>query len=170
MEYDFCNKQGQPIPCRVSAEIVEIGGEPSVLTVFVDLTERRLAEAALRDSEQRYRTLAAAAFEGIAISEQGVLLDANEQLAQVLGRDRAELIGQPVVSFVAPESRALVAEAMRTARQEPYEHLVLRPDGTTVSVETRGRPMEISGRQLRVPYAISPSVSSESENCRRSRR
>jgi putative nucleotidyltransferase with HDIG domain len=39
---------------------------------------------------------------------------------------------------------------MRTGRQEPYEHLVLRPDGTTVPVETRGRPMEISGRQLRV--------------------
>ena len=110
----------------------------------------QLSFASLRASEEHSRTLAAAAFEGIAITENGIVLDANDQLAMMLGCDRGELIGQPVMNFVAPESRERVMAAIRSGSQEPYEHLALRKDGTAFPVDIRGRPMEIGGRQLRV--------------------
>jgi len=55
----------------------------------------------------------------------------------MLGYSRSELIGKPVMEVVAPESRDLVAEAIRSGRLEPYEHLALRKDGTVFPVEVR---------------------------------
>jgi two-component system cell cycle sensor histidine kinase/response regulator CckA len=115
-----------------------------------DITEHKQAEVALHESEQRFRTLAEASFEGIALTERGVFVDLNDQLANMLGYARSELIGQPVMEAVAPESRDLVAEAIRSGRLEPYEHLALRKDGTAFPVEARARATQMAGRQLRV--------------------
>lgn len=107
-------------------------------------------EGALNESEQQYRSLAEAAFEGIIISENGIIVYLNNQLADMSGYTRSELIGKSVMTIVASESREDVAEAIRTNRSEPYELLVLRKDGTVFPVEARGRVARISGRQLRV--------------------
>ncbi len=86
-----------------------------------EITQRGLAEDALRYSEQRFRTLAEASFEGIAVSENGTLLDVNHQLAAMLGYESRELIGRAVIEFIAPEHRDLVANAQKTGRLEPYD-------------------------------------------------
>jgi PAS domain S-box-containing protein len=115
-----------------------------------DLTERRQAEQSLRDSEERFRKLAEAAFEGIAMTEAGRIIEANAQLAALLGTTVPELIGQPVATFVAPESRALVEEHIRSGSEQPYEHLVLRRDGRVFTVEAQGKTLKVAGRTLRV--------------------
>jgi two-component system cell cycle sensor histidine kinase/response regulator CckA len=109
-----------------------------------------VTEGALNESEQRYRTLAEAAFEGIVISENGIIADLNHQLAEMSGYTRAELVGKSVMTLVAPESRADVAEAIRTDRLEPYELMGLRKDGTIFPAEVRARTTWLSDRQLRV--------------------
>jgi PAS domain S-box-containing protein len=106
--------------------------------------------AALRESEQRFRTLAEASFEGIAITEQGLFVDLNDQLAQMLGYRRDELIGKSVMQMVAPESQAQVAEAIRSDQLEPYEHFALKQDGTIFPVETRARTMCIGDHPVRI--------------------
>jgi len=115
-----------------------------------NITERKQAEQALRESEQRFRTLAEASFEGIVLTEKGVVVDLNDQLANMLGYDRGELIGKLVMESVAPESRDLVAEAIRSGRLDPYEHPALRKDGTTFPVEVRARTTQMADRQLQV--------------------
>jgi PAS domain S-box-containing protein len=122
----------------------------AVQVITRDITERKRAEEALHESALRFRTLAEASFEGIALTEQRIVVDLNDQLAQMLGYERSELIGMPVMEVVAPESRDLVAEAIRTNRLEPYEHLALRKDGTVFPVEARARTTWIDDRQLRV--------------------
>jgi PAS domain S-box-containing protein len=126
------------------------GNVREVIVMHEDFTEQRRAEEVLHESEQRFRMLAKASFEGIALTERGVFVDLNDQLAHMLGYARSELIGQPVMEVVAPESRDLVAEAIRSGRLEPYEHLALRKDGTAFPVEARARTTRIAGRQLRV--------------------
>ena len=115
-----------------------------------DITKLRRAELDLRESEERLRTLAEASFEGIAITEGGVLLDCNEQLARMLGRPHIELLGKSVLEFVAPEHRSMVEEIQRLGRLNPYEHLILRADGTLCSVVVRVRLAHIGGRQVRI--------------------
>ena len=134
----------------VSAESILIDGEPCLVAIFRDVTLQKQAEQALRESEERFHSLAAAAFEGIAISEGGRIIEANDQLAQMLGYTREELLGRPVTDLVATESRPLVEQMIATGNEGPYEHLSRCKDGSTISVEVRARAFFSGDRQLRV--------------------
>jgi PAS domain S-box-containing protein len=121
-----------------------------VVWVARDMTERRRAEEALRDSEERWRRISEATFEGTAFSEKGVMVDVNPQLAAMLGYEPQELIGLPIEECVAPEDRVLVREAIRSGRGTAYEHRARRKDGSIFTVETRARELTLHGRRLRV--------------------
>jgi PAS domain S-box-containing protein len=112
--------------------------------------ERLEIEAQLRESEEHTRHLALATFEGIGMAEQGRIIQANEQMAQMLGYALNELIGKSVMDVVAPESREEVLEHIRLSDDRPYEHLALRQDGTHFPVEARGRLRSYKGRMVRV--------------------
>ena len=90
-----------------------------------------------------------ASFEGIGISEGGLVVDVNDQILTILGYTRGELIGRSVADLVAPESRDRVATAMR-GNEATYEHWMLRKDGARVLMEARGRALYVGERRLRV--------------------
>ena len=115
-----------------------------------DVTDRRRTEEQLRASEERWHRISEATFEGIAFSENGVMVDTNAQLAQILGYEPEELVGKPVLECVAPADRERVTAAIQGGRSSAYEHRALRKDGSTVLVETRARTLSFGGRKLRV--------------------
>jgi PAS domain S-box-containing protein len=115
-----------------------------------DAAKHTRYEDALRESEQRFKTLAEASFEGLALTENGVIVDYNDQLGTVLGYTRQELLGKHVMELVAPESRDLVAGKHRLQHEGPYEHIALRKDGSTLLVEVRARFMRIGVRDVRL--------------------
>ena len=119
-------------------------------TLVETLRERERIESALRESESRFKTLAEASFEGIALTERGKFLDINDQLASMVGWEREELIGTMVSEIIAPEYRVIVKNAQMANLLEPYENAIIRKDGAIVQVETRARTMEIDGRQMRL--------------------
>ena len=57
-EYQFRLKDGTEIVGLLSAELLEIGGEPCALTVIQDITTRKRAEELIRESEEKFRNLA----------------------------------------------------------------------------------------------------------------
>jgi PAS domain S-box-containing protein len=101
-------------------------------------------------SEARFRALSAAAFEGIGFHDQGVIVDANQQLADILGYPLEELPGMSVSEFVAPADREMVASKTLESGDDPYEHRVIRQDGTVIHVEVRSRTIDRGGTPLRV--------------------
>jgi PAS domain S-box-containing protein len=119
-------------------------------TIEAELPTDELAELALRESEERYARLADAAFEGLGLSENGIIVDVNAQLAKMFGYDRKELIGQAVEITVAPQSRDLVRRRALAGYSGPYEHLAQRKDGSIFPVEARGRAAHYRGRPIRV--------------------
>jgi len=122
-----------------------------IITLKKQMRNRRRAESALLESEARLRTLADASFEGIGVCEDGILVDANDQLIKMLGYSgRSEMMGKPVVELVAPESRNFVRARIESGRTEPYEHLALRKDGSVFPVEVCGRTIVSSPRHVRV--------------------
>jgi|GEM_PF-6165004 len=132
---------------------IEIGGLNSSeynVILFKDITERKQQEDLLRDSESRYKTLAEAAFEGIVISKDGIIIDLNDQQAHILGYEREEWIGRSVYEMIAPEYREQVIEAIRSDYREPYNHEDITKDGLRVPVQVRGRSMQIGGETHRV--------------------
>jgi PAS domain S-box-containing protein len=120
------------------------------VAIVRDITERRQTEEALRDSEARFRTLADATFEGIAITEHGRIVDANEQLLRIIGGTRPELIGQEVASLIAPEDRDRVMASILGGLESHIEQRMFRRDGTPIIVETHGRTIPYQGRQVRI--------------------
>jgi PAS domain S-box-containing protein len=150
-ETRFRRADGQIVNVSISVRLVqEAGAEPYLEGILEDITERKRAQGTSLESEQRFRTLAEATFEGIVLSEKGMFVDLNDQHARMLGYARNELIGTPLLETVAPESRELVAEAIRSGRTEPYEHFARRKDGTTFPVEVRAGITWMAGRQMRV--------------------
>ncbi len=116
-----------------------------------DVTERRRSEEALRESEARLRSLADAAFEGIVVSQDGRVVDANRAFAALLGyADVAEVIGRPADSFAAPECVEHVRRVQAERSEETYETVCLRRDGSRIHVEVRGRRGTWHGAYARV--------------------
>jgi two-component system cell cycle sensor histidine kinase/response regulator CckA len=143
-------KDGSTFDAEVSLTALTLSGKVHLQAIVRDITARRAAEQAMRESEERFRLLSEAAFEGIGISEQGRIVDCNEDLAAMLGYTRGEMIGRPVLDFVAAEHAELVAERHRSESIERYEHVARRKDGSTFHVEVQGRSLPHQGRSLRV--------------------
>src|SRR5579862_2862530 len=117
---------------------------------FHDISESKRAEAALRDSERRLRTLAEASFEGICISENGRILDVNDQFAAMFGYERSELIGHDLSALIAPEWRQVIIERVRSGEGKPIEHQCLRKNGSTFECEAQARTIAWGDREVRV--------------------
>jgi PAS domain S-box-containing protein len=116
----------------------------------IDITDRKRVEDALRASEERFRRLSEVSFEGIAIHDRGIVLDANRTQAAMLGYEQSEIIGMSVVDFAAPESRELILSNIRAGNERPYEVIGLRKDGSRIWVEVQAKPISYQGQILRV--------------------
>ena len=120
------------------------------LVPAIVLAERDQIYHELGQSEARFRTLSGASYEGVIISENGRVLDANDRASQLTGYTRDEILGRPVADFVSPESRALVAGAIANDTEVSYEHRMIRKDGTAFDVEAQAKVMRFEGRKLRM--------------------
>ncbi len=104
----------------------------------------------LRVSEERFRKLTEAAYEGICINENGRILDVNEQFLKMFGYEREEMIGKPIVDCIAPECRDMVIERIRTGQETIYGHRLLRKDGSFFYAEAQAKTIHEGNRTLRM--------------------
>src|SRR5580700_241975 len=146
----FRRKDGATLEMEVRAGRTVVDGRRLFCVIARDLSERRRTERALLESEERFRKLAEAAFEGIAITEGGLFRDASPRMAELLGAPLAKLVGRPVSDFVAAESVDKVALHMRSGSEQPYEHLARRDDGSVFPVEVQAKAIIFGGRSMRV--------------------
>lgn len=127
-----------------------------------ELALRTRAERDLRQSEERFRFLADATFEGLCIVEEGEILFANRQLADMVGFSTQELVGMDTSSLVADEERERLLEIRR--QPEVIDTLIgVRKDGSRFPAEIRRRPMIYFGRTVQ---SIAVRDMSESERLR----
>lgn len=124
--------------------------EDSVVMVARDITGRKHSERELGESEERFRTLTEAAFEGIVIAEQGMILEVSTAYANIFGYERSELLGTPVLEHIAPESRELVESHIAADYEEAYELVGLKKDGTRFYLEAHGRVSTYQNRPVRM--------------------
>lgn len=120
------------------------------LLVVREEEKRRRIEDALRVSEARYSMLSQASFEGIIISEKGFVLDANTQLANMLGYDLSEIIGSDGFSIIPPDYRELFRQHILSGNELPYQIPIMRKDGTIIHCELRTKASNAGGRIVRV--------------------
>ena len=151
-EYRFIIKDGDIIHIEVNGDILrnENGTPYGTVHVCRNVTLRKKTEEALKEWEERYRLLAEASFEGVAITDRGFFVDANTQMLNMLGYTHEELVGRPVSDVIAPESVYLVIKNIRSGFEEPYENNLQKKDGTSFPVFSRARSMLWGGKKYRV--------------------
>ena len=116
-------------------------GRPAEIAgAMVDVTERRRAEDALRESERNLRTLAEHVGDALLVVQGGVLVYANRAAHELLGREAGALAGAGLEEILMPEERgALETLVERWLAGEPApargDGRLRRRDGTAVEVE-----------------------------------
>jgi two-component system, cell cycle sensor histidine kinase and response regulator CckA len=85
-----------------------------------DITERKRAEAALQQSEEKYRVLVENAGEAISVAQEGKLRFANRKTEELTGYTHEELLSRPLVDFIHPDDRAMVLDR-HVKRQQGVE-------------------------------------------------
>jgi len=128
----------------------EEGKPRRVLGMHTDINDRKMAEIALKESEERFRSFSEVTLEGIFFHHQGIIIDANEKLASMFGYTREELIGRQLPDFIAPQAMQYTLQNIKNFVTEPYESIGLRKDGSVFYIEVHGRSYEYKGKQMRV--------------------
>jgi PAS domain S-box-containing protein/putative nucleotidyltransferase with HDIG domain len=120
--------------------------------ILEDITQRKDAERALAESEEKYRTFVEQATDGVAIAQDGLLKFANRAMAELLGYDDAlEIIGKDFDPLIGPGFKEMVAEKhRRTMAGEAvpgiFEIAVLNKAGEEIPVEINAGVVTFEGR------------------------
>ena len=110
VEERFLRLDGSVIDVEVAAVATRFQDKPAVQVVVRDITERKRAEEALRESEGRNRDLVEHSSDLICTHDlEGKLLSANPAATKLTGFTKQEFVGRNLREFIAPESRRLLS-------------------------------------------------------------
>ena len=143
-------RNGVPFWAEMDVSHCRIGEESRFIVLISDITRRRDAEIALRESEARFKALHNASFGGIIIHDKGVILDCNHGLTVITGYPMEELVGMNGLLLIAESSRGLVLDHILSQYDKPYEAVGVRKNGEEYPLRLEGRQIPYRGREVRV--------------------
>lgn len=115
-----------------------------------DISKQKKAEAALQESEARFRALSDASFEAIFLSEDGFCIGQNKTAERMFGFSGDEAIGRPCTDWIAPEERGKVTQHLLSVFENPYESIGIRGNNEKFPVEVQGRSIQFQGKNVLV--------------------
>ncbi len=145
-------KDGSTFPIQASSCLVTLGGQERVLGIDRDITERKRAEKALRESEERYRGLVNLTPDAIFIQSEGKIAFINPAGVRLFGATNPEqVLGRQILDLLHPDYRGIVEKRIVALRDEkkpaPFlEEKYLRLDGSSVDVEVAAIPFTDHGK------------------------
>ncbi len=110
LELRFRDRFGRLLIGKVWAQPLRIGEGDFLLASIEDITEQKAAEAALKESEERYRLVVQNANEAIVVAQGGKIVFHNPKALELTGYSSEELSSKNFSEFIHPEDRALVLE------------------------------------------------------------
>ncbi len=153
-EFRICLEDGTIRHIHGRGHLVQQDAENKrVVGVAQDITDRKRAEEALRQSEASFRSVVENAPDAIFVSTQGRFRYLNPPAVKLLGASSAsDLLGKPVIESVHPDSRAALAEAIRQVQERrgnmpAVTQRYLGRDGKVIDVEGAVVPLTYEGEK-----------------------
>ena len=145
----YITKDGRVGWAEINIALIEWEGKSATLSSLRDITERKRAEDALRESEERYRKLTESTVDIIATVDLDLVLTyVNNAVRQILGYDPKEVVGLPLSEVVTPSSYNALVNNFKEAlskmlppgsTSETHEIEFIKKDGSTIWTEGKMR-------------------------------
>ena len=137
-----------------SGSIIKLAGEPHWLTVMQDITERKQAEEALRESQEKFKSIFDDAIDGILLADirSQMFVDCNKKTCEMLGYSHDEIKSLGVMDIHPQEDLPYVIEQfekqakgeLTLARDIPTE----RKDGSVFYADFNSSRMKLAGKDI----------------------
>jgi PAS domain S-box-containing protein len=152
-ENELRRKDGTTFPVEVGVGALEYKGRRLIFASVRDTTERKLAEAALRESEERYRAVVEQAAEGILLVDVDTkrVLETNAAYQDLLGYSTEEILRlslYELVPYSREEMDCYVERVLESGSYVSGQRRHLRKDGSLVEVEVSANVVSYGGREI----------------------
>jgi diguanylate cyclase (GGDEF)-like protein/PAS domain S-box-containing protein/putative nucleotidyltransferase with HDIG domain len=153
LEYTLLKKGGGKADGEGSANLLcDSEGDPiGIVVVTREITERKRMEQALRESEERYRSVIENANDAIVVAQDGLLKFFNSKAMEIMGYSRNELSSTPFLELIHPDDRQMVADRhLRRLTGEAlppvYTFRIIDKEGDTKWVEINAVVIQWEGK------------------------
>ncbi len=159
IEKEYIHKNGHRVPIVINGMLLKTShGTNEIWGIVEDITQRQRAEAALRESEEKFRALFEASSQGVLLHDEHQYLEVNPAMAQTLGYDSpSELIGlNPGITSppTQPDGQSTVALAQKYIQEclakghVRFDWVARRKNGEEIPVEVFLTRVQLAGKQV----------------------
>jgi len=148
-----CTQDGQAVPVEVRASRINYDSRPAVLLHVRDITDRKLAEAALRSSEMLFHSVWENSADGMCLTdENGTIVAVNKAFCKMVGMRREDLERNPftVIHADSEQTAQMLEEFCRRFRaraiEEQRERRLTLSSGSVVTLEETSSFVELRGQ------------------------
>jgi PAS domain S-box-containing protein len=149
-EADLQRKDGSTIPMYFTATPLTMNDKPYFVGIGIDITERKQAEKALQESEEKFRNIADQSLVGIYLIQDGIFQYVNPKFSEIFGYPAEQYLGLPFDKLIYPEDRDTVEKNIRKrisgeVKTVHYEFRGIRKNSEIVHLEIFGSSTLFNG-------------------------
>jgi PAS domain S-box-containing protein len=150
-EIEILSADGNKIPVEMNVSLIEYDDRPAIMAIVRDIRERKKAEEALKESEEKFRSLSEESLVGVYLLQDGVVRYANPRLAEIFGYTVEELLEMKISDGVLPEDLPIVEKNVRerlagNLKSAHYEFRAVTKDKRIINLEAYGSGTTYRGR------------------------
>jgi PAS domain S-box-containing protein len=154
-DIDVRTKSGDILTVLISGELISLNEDPYLITIASDITEHRKAERSLKESEEKFRTIAEQSFMGITIVQDDVISYANQAILDIFGYSLEEIKSWEPLEYLKlfpPKDRAFILGQERK-QQDGYDRSIhnykvqfFKKNGESGWLDLFSTPIEYKGK------------------------
>ncbi|GAB1452535.1 hypothetical protein MASR2M47_25910 [Draconibacterium sp.] len=151
-KYTAVCKNGETFPAMTfAAPIVSEDKVIGIRGLILDMSENEAMEKALRESEEKYRTLIDKATDGIVITQNGLIKFSNPAMCSMMQYAQEELLEQPYLNYVVPDDQKIMVDYHKRRMDGEnftsiYRSRFIPKDEKIITMELNARTSEYNGQ------------------------